>query len=74
MQIEISKRHGESLYKFVVRNRRVLETFEFDEIVKIINNFTIDEAAKRLGMDSIQLLIFVGHLYTANIVREVRIV
>ena len=70
-QIKVEKRHNEGLYKFVRRN---LESVDLKEVVGIVNSHTIQEAAIRLGMDSIQLLIFVGHLYRAKIVREVRVV
>lgn len=69
IQIKIEKRH-EGLYKFVRRN---LESVQLGEVRDVINNHTIQEAARILGLDSIQLLIFVGHLYKAKIVREVRV-
>ncbi len=71
--IRIEKKHNEGLYKFVRRNLESVEGVDLKEVVGIINSNTIQEAALRLGMDSIQLLIFVGHLYRAKIVREVRV-
>ena len=70
IRVEISKKHGEGLYKFIRRNSLNLD---LSEMVRIINSYTIEEAAKKLNMDSIQLLIFIGHLKRANIVKEVRI-
>lgn len=71
-KIRIEK-HNEGLYKFVRRNLESVEGVDLKEVVGIINSNTIQEAALRLGMDSIQLMIFVGHLYRAKIVREVRV-
>ncbi|MBO8179848.1 MAG: hypothetical protein H0Z19_05120 [Archaeoglobus sp.] len=72
-KIRIEKKHNEGLYKFVRRNLESVEGVDLKEVVGIINSNTIQEAALRLGMDSIQLMIFVGHLYRAKIVREVRV-
>lgn len=47
---------------------------KFKLILEKINGKTIEEAAKELGINSISLLIFIGHLKKVKIIKEVKIV
>ncbi len=66
MQVSPTK-HGFDTYVYFKRNKNI-----FEELKKV-NGLTIKEAAQRLNMRSIQLLIAIGHLKKLGIIVEIRI-
>lgn len=69
MQVQVTKRYGEDYYKFVTRNKELLERF----VENTVNKKTIEEAARELEIDSIKLLKMISYLKRAGYIREVRI-
>jgi len=69
LSLSISKKDGLDVYQYFWRNK--LLTHTLPSFINKINGKTIEEAAKELGVWSVQLLIILGHLKKAGYIKEV---